>query len=399
MKDVLKNRNFLKLWTGQIVSNIGDDVAFFGLGALVVYAWHGTPLDLTIVMASSLLPILIFGPFLGVFVDRWNKKLTMIGADLVRSILVLMFIFCTSVIELAVIVFILSTVSRFFYPARVSIIPEIMQEKNLVEANSFSQMTYMVSIILGPVIATPIIYLAGYTWIFVLDSASYIFSAIMISLLAYKPKLRKEIKRPFEELKEGLKYIWEHPAVRLLILIFSVVMLFVGGLNIAFSIYIRDIIHMGVSGYGTLEVLFGVGMAVGSVSTGSLAGKFSSGKMVLTGILGVGAMILVLGIIPNIFVMLICGGFMIGYFVGYLAAPATALFQKAIKKELRGRVFSAQGAIIQGATLLSIVMIGLLINYFGMIPIILFSASVLIVLSITLLFSKATDILNAVEVE
>jgi len=394
MKGVLVNRNFLKLWIGQMVSNIGDEVAFFGLGVLVVFSWNGTALDLSIVMASSLLPVLIFGPFVGVFVDRWNKQLTMIAADLIRSLLALLFIFCTSVIQLAIVVFLLATVSRFFYPARVSMIPEIMQEKNLVEANSLSQMTYMLSVILGPVIATPMIYLLGYTWIFIFDSASYVFSAIMISLMVYEHKERKEMKKPLEELIDGLKYIWNNPAVRLLILIFSTVMLFVGGLNVAFSIYIRDVVRMGVGGYGALEVLFGIGTVVGSVSTGFLAGKFSSGNMVLTGILGIGIVILILGILPTPWVALIFGGFMIGYFVGYLNAPATAIFQKAVKEEFRGRVFSAQGAIIQGATLLSIIIIGLLINYFGIIPIILFSSSVLIILSLSLMFSRASKVLG-----
>ncbi len=397
MKGVLKNQSFLKLWIGQIVSNIGDEVAFFGIGVLVVFSWNGSALDLSIVMASSLLPVLIFGPFVGVFVDRWNKKYTMIAADLIRAFLALFFILCSSVMQLAIVVFLLATVSRFFYPARVSIIPEIMGEKNLVEANSFSQMTYMLSVILGPVIATPMIYILGYTWIFIFDSASYLFSAFMIFIMQYKPKKRREMKKPLEELVEGLKYIWENPTVRLLILIFSTVMLFVGGLNVAFSIYIRDIVHLGVGGYGALEVLFGVGTVVGSVSTGFIAGKMKAGKMVLVGILGIGSMILMLGVFPNPWIALIFGGFMIGYFVGYLNAPATAIFQKAVKENFRGRVFSAQGAIIQGATLLSIIIIGMLIEYFGLIPIIIFSASVLIALSLYLIFSKTSKVLDVGE--
>jgi DHA3 family macrolide efflux protein-like MFS transporter len=396
MKKVLKNRNFLKLWIGQIVSNIGDEVAFFGLGVLVVFSWHGSATDLSIVMASSLLPILIFGPFAGIFVDRWNKKYTMIAADLIRSVLAIFFIFCTSIIQLSIVVFLLATVSRFFYPARVSIIPEIMKDKNLVEANSFSQMTYMLSIIMGPIIATPMIYFLGYIWIFVFDSVSYIFSATMISTLIYKAKAKKERKKPFVELAEGLRYIKEHQPVKVLLLIFTVVMLLVGGLNVAFSIYIRDIIHMGVNGYGALEILFGIGTVVGSVSVGALAGRFSSAKMVITGILGVGAMILILGIAPSLIIALICGGFMIGYFVGYITAPATAIFQKSIKKEFRGRVFSVQGAIIQGATLVSIVIIGLLVDHIGIIHVILISSSILIAFSAYLFLSKAIKILSSV---
>ena len=393
---VLQNRNFMKLWLGQVVSNLGDEVAFFGIGVLVVFSWNGTAIDLSIVMVASSLPVLLFGPFAGVFVDRWNKRITMIVADLIRAVLALLFIFCTSVIHLAIVVFLLSTVSRFFYPARVSIIPEILEKKVLVEANSLSQMTYMLSVILGPVIATPLIYIFGYFWIFVFDSLSYLFSAFMLFLMYYKPaKKKSKEEKPLTELSEGLKYIWKNKTVRLLIFIFSIVMLFVGGLNVAFSLYIRDVVHMDISGYGAQEVLFGIGTVIGSISTGFLAGKIKSGKMVLTGILGIGTMILVLGIFPTPIVALSCGGLMIGYFVGYLNAPATAIFQRAVEEEFRGRVFGAQGAVIQGAMLISIVLIGLLISYFGIIPIVIVSGSILVAMGASLILSpKVSSVLN-----
>lgn len=395
LKRALSNGEFSKLWIGQMVSNLGDEIAFFGLAVMVVFSWNGGAIDLSIVMAASSLPVLLFGPIAGVYVDRWNKKHTMIIADVLRAILAILFIFCTSVFHLAIVVFFLSTVSRFFYPARMSLIPEILDRDILVEANSLSQMTYMLSVILGPMIATSMIYLLGYFWIFVFDSLSYLFSAFMLSLIRYSPILKMGKKSPFRELVEGLHYIRKNPTVRLLIWIFAITMLFVGGLNVAFSIYIRDVVHLDVSGYGAMEVLFGIGTVLGSISTGFLAGRVPEGKMVIMGLLGIGLMILSLGLLPVPIISLISGGLLLGYFVGYLNAPANAIFQKAVEEEYRGRVFGAQGALIQGSGLISIVMIGIAISLFGIIPVILFSSAILILLSLFLISSRrAMRVLN-----
>ncbi len=397
LKKSLQNHNFIKLWLGQIVSNLGDEMAFFGLGVMVVYSWKGTALDLSIVMASSALPVLLFGPFAGVFVDRWNKKVTMISADIIRAFLALLFIFCTQVWHIAIVVFLLSTVSRFFYPARVAIIPEILEREILVEANSLSQLTYMLSVILGPAIATSMIYLLGYFWIFLFDSVSYVFSAIMIAWMYYRPGERKgEEKNALRELVEGLRYMRSNSAVKLLITIFAIVMLFVGGLNVLFAVYIRDVVGMDISGYGAMEILFGIGTVLGSVSTGILAGRISEGRMILVSILGIGAIILTLGILPIPIVALSMGGFLIGYFVGFMNAPATAVLQRSVPEEYRGRVFGAQGAIIQGATLTSIVIIGLLASFLGVVPIIMASGIIIISLaSILLAMPRFSRVLSA----
>ena len=386
----------MKLWLGQIVSNLGDEMAFFGLGVLVVYSWHGSAIDLSIVMASSSLPVLLFGPFAGVFVDRWNKKVTMIAADIIRAFLALLFIFCTQVWHIAIVVFLLSTVSRFFYPARVAIIPEILEGEILVEANSLSQLTYMLSVILGPAIGTSMIYFLGYFWVFVFDSISYLFSAVMISLMHYEPKKKHGEKNAMREMLEGFSYIWKNSTVKLLIAVFAVMMLFVGGLNVIYAIFLRDVVGMDISGYGAMEILFGVGTVIGSVSTGILAGRLSEGRMVLGSILGIGAVILLMGLLPIPIIALVFGGFLVGYFVGMLNAPATAILQRSVEEEYRGRVFGAQGAIIQGSMLISIVLIGILADVFGVLPIIIFSGVFIISFSAILLaIPRFSRVLNA----
>ncbi len=392
LRKTLQNTNFAKLWIGQIVSNLGDEVAFFGIAVLVVFSWGGSAVDVSIVMIASSLPVLLFGPIAGVFVDRWNKKITMIAADMIRAILALIFIFCTSVIQLAVVVFLISTASRFFYPARMSLIPEIMERDILVEANSLSQVTYMSAVILGPVISTGMIYVLGYLWIFVFDSLTYIFSALMLLTIRYKRHYAKATeKNALNEMIEGFKYILKNPAVKAIIMAFVLMMLFVGGLNAAYSVYVRDVLHMNITGYGLMEVLFGIGTIVGSVSTGILAGKMKSGRMVFLGIFGIGLMIFLMGAFPIPIIAMTAGGFTIGFFVAFVDGPSSAILQRAVEEKFRGRVFSAVGALVQSAALVSLVMIGLLISLFGVLPVIFVSGCVVSIVGLYLLLSAKVN--------
>ncbi len=388
--NTLKNTNFVKLWLGQVVSNLGDEVAFFSIAVMVVFYWNGSAVDLSIVMIASSLPILLFGSFAGVFVDRWNKRYTMVVADLLRAFLALLFIFCTSVIQLSVVVFLISFVSRFFYPARVAIIPELLSDENLVEANSLSQLTYMISVIFGPVIGTSMIYLFGYFWIFVFDSLTYIFSAVSLMLLSYSPKAHGKRKRPLLELKEGFSYILTNPTVKLTIAVFSFMMLFLGGMNVVYSIYVRDVIHMGVAGYGFIEVMFGIGTIAGSVIVGVLTGRVQDGRLIMGGMLILGVVILMMGAFPVPVIAIIMGGLLVGIAIGFINAPATGVLQRVIPEEFRGRVFGVQGTLIQGVSLLSMVVMGLLVTWVGVLPVIFVSGIIVTAFSLALFLHGPT---------
>jgi MFS family permease len=87
MHDVLGINSFKRLWMAQVVSILGDFLALFGVINLITFKWHGTPLQVTNVMITYIIPLAVVGPLAGVFVDRWNVKRTMIASDLIRGVL------------------------------------------------------------------------------------------------------------------------------------------------------------------------------------------------------------------------------------------------------------------------------------------------------------------------
>jgi len=107
---------FRTLWMAQFVSVFGDFLALFGVISLITFHWHGTPVQVTMVMLSFMLPLAVVSPAAGVFVDRWNVKKLMIASDLIRALLIFGLVFATNVYQICAIFAVLSAVSSFFRP-------------------------------------------------------------------------------------------------------------------------------------------------------------------------------------------------------------------------------------------------------------------------------------------
>jgi MFS family permease len=144
MKQIFKNRNFITLWAAQIIEQIGDS---FTLMALIAWAMSlrvdgSAAGNMSMLMFWIGLPILTLGPVAGVFVDRFKKRNIMAVAALFRGALI--FIIYLLIADKArgayvyLLVFSISVVSQFFIPAKSALIPHLVDDKDLIDANSLS---------------------------------------------------------------------------------------------------------------------------------------------------------------------------------------------------------------------------------------------------------------------
>src|ERR1700728_5344469 len=114
MREVLRDPSFSRLWLAPLVSIFGDFVAIFAVQVAITFRMHGTPEDVTGVMVAYLVPFALIGPIAGVFVDRWNPRVTMIASDLTRGLLIISLAFTSHLWQIYAILFAISTVSSFF---------------------------------------------------------------------------------------------------------------------------------------------------------------------------------------------------------------------------------------------------------------------------------------------
>ncbi len=353
--ELLRIRSFLLLWTGQAVSFVGDQFHFIAIMGLLLYSYKVSALEVGTLMISLSAPSLLIGPLAGVYVDRWSRKWVMIVSDIIRGFLVMLIPFTTALWQIYVIMFLVASVSRFFFPAYSSTIPNIIPKEKLLTANSLSQTTLNASLVVGPAAGAFVVGVLGYNAAFFINGLSFFFSALMIFRIHLREerKVKGGLREVFTQMWEGLTLIRRTRPVLFVVSIFSGIMFFIGGINVLFVIYVRDVLHMEIVNLGVLSGFQGGGMVVGALAVGYVGGKMQKRSLILVGTFFVGVFLALFGLNPY---MVASYGLMmlIGLSISTLNIPASTLLQEVIPDEIRGRVFGVQGTLIQTFSIISI---------------------------------------------
>lgn len=371
---LVRNRNFSLLWMGQLVSFFGDRVHQVALGVLVLQ--RGSPLDVGIVFAATAVPNVLLGPLAGALVDRWDRRTTMIVCDLVRAGLVLLVPVAIEVhISLVYLVaFAVATVGLLFRPAKNAVVPLIVDEERLVTANSASSVNETLADLLGyPIAAVIVAGLAGLIGAaFVLDSATYVVSALLIWAMAV-PRSYEEIE-PFSvrgiwrEMAEGWNFLTHQAELLANTVVSTVAQLAFGAEIVASLIYAERVLDQSIlpfpENYGWLMASLGLGSVLGGVAIGWLAPKAPKGPMTIAGFIGLGLAMVAAGLTTSPIAA-------IGFFFAIGAAnmlylvPTITLFQERTPQRLFGRVVSSRQALTFGAMALSMGLAGWLAGILG----------------------------------
>ena len=189
MLAVLRQRNFSLLWFGSVLSIIGDYFLFVAL-PFFVYEQTGSTLATGTMFAAQTLPRLLFGSVAGVFVDRWDRKKTMVFSDLLRALILLPLLLVVIGGPIALVyavAFVEAAVSMFFLPAKSAIIPSLVAERDLTAANSLYSLTEDIPSLVGALLGGALLGLIGLSGLVLLDIATYLASALLISLVVAPP--------------------------------------------------------------------------------------------------------------------------------------------------------------------------------------------------------------------
>jgi DHA3 family macrolide efflux protein-like MFS transporter len=346
---VLRNGRFARLWLGQVISAIGDYFYFLAVPILINKLTGSTAAIGLAMILGFALPQLLFGVPAGVLVDRWDRKRLMIVTDLLRAVLVLggLLVHTAQTIWILYVVgFMVSVASRLFFPARSALIPALVAENELMAANGLSQLTETASLLAGPALAGFMIGWFGEGVAFVVDSASFVVSALAIVSIGTvaaqsKPAAPAPSARAlWSELVEGLRFLLGHPVLRGIVLSFAVVHLGVGAINVLWVPLLSRQYGVGPEGMGLVDSVQGVGMALGGLTVGWLAARLSKTRMSMVGLVIIGAMLGLTGVAPG-YVYVVGLMFVLGVALSPVEAALTTLMQQNTPDRSRGRVFSA----------------------------------------------------------
>lgn len=404
---VLKNRNFLTLWSGQVFSQLADKVYLvlmisliasrFQTGDQTISGWVSS------IMIAFTIPAVLFGSIAGVFVDRWSKKVVLVVTNLLRGGLVyalppLLWIskgwaplaglplgFCI----LLGVTFLVSTLTQFFAPAEQSAIPLVVDRRHLLSANSLYTTTMMVSVIIGFAVGEPLLALAdslaasfGLTAIGLgkelVVGAGYLIAGVILLLLRVQEKNRpgqnsagtttESIEQPhvLQDIKDGLRYLGQQHHVRSA-LIQLVILFSVFAALAVLSVRLAEVMPaIKASQFGFLLAAGGVGMAIGAAFIGQFGQRFPHAQLSLFGSLGMAASLFGLSLFTHQLIPVLALITLLGGFAAVVGVPMQTTIQEETPEDMRGKVFGLQNNAINIALSLPLALAGVAETFLGL---------------------------------
>ena len=355
-----RNRSFTALWIGQAVSFVGDYFYWLAI-PIMVERLTGSTLMVGLSVIATALPTLLLGPIAGVFVDRWDRKKTMVVSDVLRALLVLLCLFVQRPEQVwiyYVVGFLMACVSRFFFPAQNAALPLIVSDDTLLAANGLMQIVQTAGLLVGPALAGFAIGLWGERVAFVFDSATFVFSALAIATItvprttAARQERNGRLGVMWEEMRSGVVYLFTNRTMVGVVICLAVVQLGVGAINVVWVPFLKRTFGVGPEGLGIVDSAQGVGMVVGGFLLGFLNARLSKSAIAGWGIALVGVVIAGMGMV-NQFLQVVVLVFGIGLVLTPIQSALMTMMQLAVPDLKRGRVGSAMNAVTMAAGLLS----------------------------------------------
>ncbi len=412
---VLKNRNFLVLWSGQVFSQLADKVYLVLMIALIATRFQAE--DQTIsgwvssIMIAFTIPAVLFGSIAGVYVDRWFKKTVLVVTNLLRGGFVFLLPFLLWLTKgwapwsglpvgfyiLLGITFLVSTLTQFFAPAEQSAIPLVVEKRHLLSANSLYTTTMMASVIIGFAVGEPLLAVAdmitaklGLTAVGlgkeIVVASGYAIAGLILLLLRINEKNRnggsttnssdnsslhnsratEEQPHVLEDIRDGLKYLGQQHRVRSamiqLVILFSVFAALA-----VLSVRLAEVIpEIKSSQFGFLLAAGGVGMAIGAAFVGQFGQRFRHAQLSLYGSLGMASSLFGLSVFSHHLLPALLLITFLGSFSAVVGVPMQTTIQEETPEDMRGKVFGLQNNAINIALSLPLALAGVAETLFGL---------------------------------
>ena len=388
-KEVLKDIKLRKLSAAQFVSIFGDFLAVFAIFSVVSFRMRGTPEQVSGIMIAYLIPVVFVSPLAGVFVDRWNVRKTMIVSDLLRAVLVLFLLQASQIWQIYTVLIVLSSISSFFMPAQAIAIRSIVPKEGLLSANAIMMQIMQLTQIASPAMAGLLTKSLGENSCFLLDSVSFLLSAGLVSTIAIDRAVEAQVEASIPvkkagsvlaDMTSGVRFIFTHSTLAFTIVCMGAGLFAVRCYSALAAIYVRDILHLAQGWFGTLGSLVGVGMIGGTQVVNKLARTRSKGHLMMSGLLGVAAGVVVLALVSNVYLAAL-GTLIIGFSVALVVIAAQTMMQGQTPMEMMGRVSSSLMSVLSLAQVAGLALSGSVAQVIGIRNAYFMTAGILVVIA------------------
>lgn len=405
----LLNKNFVLLWQGQLVSQMGNQVHYIAMAFWIKHATESATLMGTVSMLA-MLPGVILGPVGGTFADMYSRRKIIILSDFLCGILVLslaglVFYSPESINFIIIWLFVVSiavgVISAFFRPAISASIPDLVPKEKVAAANSMNQSSMQISLFFGQGAGGVLFRIMGAPMLFLIDGLTYLFSAFSESFIKIPqtiPDRGESAGKVFKKFKkdtiDGFKYVWRDRGLRYLLFTATFLNFFLSPIGVLLPFFVEDHLKATPDWFGFMLAALGIGSLVGYAVVGSLKLNGRQRSILTIVILFLEVMgfgFLGLASTP---VMATIMTFTLGCAGGMVNINIVTIIQLTTPSEIRGRVFGLIGTIAGGLVPIGMGLAGVIADLTGRnIPLIYIACGVISGI-LTLLVSMSRDFRN-----
>ncbi|HEV7508371.1 MAG TPA: MFS transporter [Thermoanaerobaculia bacterium] len=285
LRSLWTNSDFVKLWSGQTISELGSRITREGIPLAAVLVLHAGTVQMGFLSALGGAAVLVFGLVAGVWVDRLRRRPILIAADLGRAAILVSVPAAAvagvlSMGQLYAVAALAGILTVFFDVAYQSYLPALVAREQILEGNSKLALSSSIAEIAGPGVTGVLVQLITAPVAILFDAVSFLFSALMVVLIRKPepPAVRREPEHLVAETLAGVRFIFREPLLRALGLRSATTFFFMGFLGPLYVLYAIQILHLRPALLGVVIAMGGVGAMVGSVVAPRIVQRFGLGR-------------------------------------------------------------------------------------------------------------------------
>jgi MFS family permease len=333
-------RDFRLLFFASATSGLGTYLAIIAL-IVDVYDRTHSGAWVSALLIVEFLPILVIGLALGPLVDRLPRRSLMVGSDIVRLGVFVALPFAPSALSIVVLAGIAGFATGFFRPAVYAGLPNLVEDRDLPQANGLLLAVDSLAWLIGPLVGGAILAASGPDPSYLANAATFLVSALLLVRIS-AGKLQQQVAAQgshLGELREGFRAVRASRALLTVLVVWSIVMIGNGSMNVSEVVLVKDAMNGGDFGLGVLMGAAGLGLMVGSLLGGAWVERRPMAEAYSTAIAAMALGAGLTAISPTVWVaagfIAVCG---VGNGVASVCNPV--LVQRGAPDKLRGRVFT-----------------------------------------------------------
>lgn len=366
-QSVLVNTAFRKYFIGTTISSIGNGMQFIGI-AWFLYKLTGSSSSMGWLLATSSLSGILFSPWIGVLIDKWDRRVVCIIADCFRGTIVLIipilyYLDVLLIWQVYLIVFLMSIGDRFYLPASGGLVREIVPKTNLLSANSLSSMFNQLGLLIGTSISGIIMMHFSPVFVMLLNAVSFYVSAFFTFLVRNNIVLpnndSKKSSNFFSRFLEGVQYLKYNKLVLCIAVIQSILYIALYTSNVLLPSFTGEILKLGAKEFGIIDSAWAAGAIVGGFLLLKITSKIDEHKFLSIGMFCLAGSIIIFSN-SNGLIQAVIGYFLMGLFFVSTRINSDTLIQSNVKTNFQGRVKSTISMAISYISFTSYLLVGYL---------------------------------------